>query len=284
MRNPVFAAALLVLLIAIIPDNSRADDSDYDTAMDKAQEASDFCDEVMRVDIEALHKFVTAISQGNDEERRNIMQEAGDSAIAVLNKGFTESKERTEKALELLDAVIKDPDFQDSDKKDKVRVALRELTNKWAKVQKVGEGPGKINPLREWLIRKGEELHEARKSGCPVGGLGFDRSELDCGRPPCDLIEFKPDNARAKDEGTESLRRVYRAVCDKSDTRWRERLNDADARFAQCKNFTLTIEAYTLTPEIDDEGNISQPSESWSTYTVSPWSDLQCGDPSAVVE
>jgi hypothetical protein len=260
--------ALLFFLVATCQSRLWADDGDYDSAVSAAQASIDLCDQILKVDVQEIQRLVTAISEGDDEEIKQIMKEKGDAAIEKLKDGFDKSKEQTDKAFELLDAVIKDPNFQDNDKKDNLRNLRKELETKWGKVQKVGDGPGKVNPLLEWRNSKGEELHASRMSGCTVSGFGFGDGEADCIRTPCDIIEFKPDNSRGKDKATKQLKGARNALLNDSDKR--AELNGKNSEFAKCTEFTMTIEAYTLVPEIDEEGNFREVSASWSTYTVSP--------------
>ena len=131
-----------------------------------------------------------------------------------------------------------------------------------------GTSRGANNPVVAYMLRTGQELHSSRQNGCAVKEFDTGYGRADCIRTGCEIIEFKPDNARAKSSGETQLRKYRKGLMEKPDVR--HKLNSENSGFSVCSDFHLSIEAYTLIPEIDSEGNFRERSASWSTYTVSP--------------
>jgi hypothetical protein len=127
---------------------------------------------------------------------------------------------------------------------------------------------GSNHPVIAYMLQTGKDLHSSRQQGCTAAEFDTGNGPADCVRTSCDIIEFKPDNSRAKRKGEDQLRRYRNGLLQNADKR--NNLNSKDSGFAKCNDFRLTIEAYTLLPEINDDGTFRERSASWSTYTVNP--------------
>lgn len=211
--------------------------------------------------------LVRAIFEAEEADRKDVADRAAREAKDKVSYEYAKAENRYNEAIRLLDAVLRDSAFNDKHR-DAEDLKTR-VNEKWASIQKMSRGiRGANHPVTAYLLQTGRELHSSRQRGCTVSEFETGNGPADCIRTTCDIIEFKPDNSRSKSKGEEQLKRYRRGLLENSSNR--SSLDSKDADFAKCKDFRLTIEAYTLLPEIGDDGNFVERSASWSTYTVSP--------------
>jgi len=241
-----------------------------DAYYDAERAAKDFIyyrEDFIKLNKSAALDLVYAVSQADDGERKDVAERASREARDKVSADYEKAENRKNEALKLLDAVLKDPAF-----KDKYRDAEElkaKVNSTWESIQKMSSGlRGSNHPVVAYLIQVGKDLHDTRQRGCPDYEFDTGNGYADCIRPKCDIIEFKPDNSRAKSKAETQLRKYRKGLLENASKR--NDLNSKDSRFASCTDFTLTIEAYTLAPEINEDGSFREKSVSWSTYTVSP--------------
>lgn len=209
-----------------------------------------------------IQAIVTAIANAEEAERKEIAQRAAREAADKVNADFSKAERRKDEALQLLDRVLRDTSLKQYHRD--AEELKRKVTDTWASIQRMSNAVrGANHPVAAYMIDKGRELHEARQRGCPVYEFDTGNGRADCIRTSCDIIEFKPDNDRSKREGERQLRRYQQAL---QNPDIRKNLDSKNSDFAKCTQFRLTIEAYTLIPEIADDGSFRE-SVSWSTYT-----------------
>lgn len=235
----------------------------YSDAERSAKDFISYLEAFRKLDIEEVKGMVTAICDAEEADRKEIAQKAGRDAKAKVVDEVDKARKRMEEALTMLDGVLKDPTLAD---KHGAAEELKNQVNKtWESIDRMSSSVrGANHPVVAYMIDKGVELHQTRQRGCEVSEFDTGNGFADCIRTSCDIIEFKPDNSRSKSKGQEQLQRYQRGLQDQS---VRDRLNSKNSDFAKCTQFRLTIEAYTLCPVIDDQGEFRDTSATWSTYT-----------------
>lgn len=261
MRRLLMILSLVFGFAALWPNSNLAADAYYD-AERSAKDFLYYYEDFTKLNKQALKSLVKAIAEADEDERREVAQRASREAMDKVTSDYAKAEKRKDEALKLLDAVLKDPALK-SKHRDAEDLKTK-VTEKWATTEEMSKGVrGANHPVTAYMV-----LHASRQRGCaasefPVGG-GF----ADCIRTSCDIIEFKPDNSSAKAKGEKQLKGYRQALLQKSDVR--NSLNSKNSDFAKSTDFRLTLEACTLLPEITDDGQFSEVSASWSTYTVTP--------------
>jgi hypothetical protein len=207
--------------------------------------------------------IVTAIANAEEAERKEISERAAREAADKVKDDFSKAERRKDEALQLLDRVLKDTTFRQYHRD--AEELKSKVIDTWASIERMSTSVrGANHPVVAYMIEKGKELHETRQRGCPVYEFDTGNGFADCIRTSCDIIEFKPDNDRAKRAGEAQLKKYKLGL---QDPAIRKNLDSKNSDFAKCTDFRLTIEAYTLIPEIGDDGSFREVSASWSTYT-----------------
>jgi hypothetical protein len=244
----------------------RADDAFYD-AERSAKDFLYYYEDFTKLNKQNTQNLVKAIADGDQDERRDIAQRASSEAKDKVMYEYSKAEKRKDEALQLLDAVLKDPALKD--KYSAAEDLQRKVNDTWASIKNMSEGiRGANHPVVAFMLQKGKELHETRQRGCPVYEFETGNGPADCIRTSCDIIEFKPDNSRARYKGEDQLKRYRKGLLENPSKQ--KDLESKNSDFAKCKDYNLTIEAYTLLPEINDDSTFREVSASWSTYTVNP--------------
>lgn len=265
MRTIVLTS-ILSLFACVLCLGVFASDAYYD-AERSAKDFLYYYEEFTKLNKQNTQNLVTAIADGDQDERREIAQRASSEAKDKVTYGYEKAEKRKDEALGLLDVVLKDPTLKD--KYSAAEELKRKVNDTWASIQRMSAGiRGANHPVVAYMLQKGKELHETRQRGCPVYEFETGNGPADCIRTSCDIIEFKPDNSRAKYKGEDQLKRYRKGILENPSKR--TDLESKSSDFAKCQDFRLAIEAYTLLPEINDDGTFREPSVSWSTYTVNP--------------
>ena len=239
----------------------------YDDAERSAKDSIYYYEEFTRLNKSEIRNLVRAIAEADEDERRDIAERAGREARDKVMNEYSKAENRKNEALRLLDAVLRDPAFKD--KHHDAEDLKAKVNEKWASIRRMSETVrGANHPVIAYMLQTGRDLHKSRQQGCSVSEFETGNGPADCIRTSCDIIEFKPDNSRSRSKGEDQLKRYRKGLLENADKR--KELNSKNSDFAKCDVFRMTIEAYTLLPEINDDGSFREVSASWSTYTVNP--------------
>ena len=240
----------------------------YDDAERSARELLRYYEDFRQLDLELTKKLVMAMSEANEEEQERVAARATGEAKYRIDSEFAKVQKLKDEALSLLNEVRSNPEFR-----EKFGDAGRLMGEVKDKFEKIAKMPDNIDPVNVYLTEAGKKLHEARSSGggCNAS-FAFEKKnsgDIDCARANgCFLIEFKPDNPRALREGADQLRGYRKRLLENKDER--SELNRQHSDFEKCQDFRLTIEAYRLGTEIEDDGSVEVSSASWSIHVVEP--------------
>jgi hypothetical protein len=235
----------------------------YADAERSAKDLIYYYEDFRKLDIDQIKRILTAMSEADNKERKDVRDRINREARDRVNSEFSKVEQRRTEALKLLDAVLKEPELRDKFS-DTYRLQ-NEVNDKFQKISKMKDN---LEPIAVYLDKTGTELEQSRHGGCAVYEFDVGSSKIDCMRPPCDLIEFKPDNSHGIGEGTGQIKTQRQALLQNASLR--NDLNNKDSRFKECKDFRMTIEAYKLSTDINEDGSVKIGSVSWASYPVNP--------------
>jgi len=264
LPNSVRFALTLLIACSIATFLPAGSTSAADKFYDAERSAKDFLyyyEDFMKLERSELRDLVTAIFEAEEEERRSIASDVSSRVRDKVRYEYDKMDRRRVEALSLLESVMKDEAFKD--KHDAARDLKRQVEEKAVTMDRMYDKVrGSNHPVVAFMIETGKEAHTQRQGRCTVAEFDTGDGRADCINP-CEIVEFKPDNSRARNHGNGQLSKYYNAIL--SNPSKREELNNRHSDFKKCEKFEKRMECYTLRPEIDDEGNYRSTSVSWNS-------------------
>ncbi len=263
--------SLLIVAFLLVPAlDARADSCD--DAKDAANKYTDSYEEIRTIDVDALKHLVKAVCDADAGERKQVFRDEADRVESLVLGEKSKLDGERDDANSKLDAAIADDQCQD--KKDDLSALKDRIGEVSGRIEKISQTGVKLgsNPAFDKLRELGQQAHDdyySHNSKCAdyrdlkVGDL-----KPDCLDPDkCMVIELKPDNSRAADNGWTNAQ-ASRDLLNSDegfDATAEANSNFKDA-FAQCKGkFKARVDCYHYCPDVDDDGNLKSTSLDWTT-------------------
>ncbi len=248
------------IVVFSLPDN-------YDDAERLVTRLVDGYANLKKLDKDELKRLVEAICQADEEDRRAVGREASERVKDHVNSEYDKLARLRDEANASLDKVLADQNFKD--KHSKAQEYKERVKDTWQSIDKMTTSlRGANHPVVSYMLETGQKVHQdyqTNSSNCQAYEWTTSAGRADCLYAPsgevCQVIELKPDNSRAIAKGRGQARDYADAL--NNDPKQLEKLKNEKSAFRDCKRFVPIVMAYTLCPEINDEGEFRSVSVSW---------------------
>lgn len=258
---------LIVTLFVFVPLSAFSLPDIYDDAERLATLVFDGYANLKKLDKDELKRLVEAICQADEEDRRAVSKDASDRVKDHVNYEYEKLERLKDEANVSLDKVLADNNFKD--KHSKARDYKEKVRDTWDSIQRMTKSlRGANHPVVSYMLEKGQEVHrdyQTNSRNCHAYEWSTRSGRADCLYAPsgevCQVVELKPDNSRAVSKGRGQARGYADDL--NNDPKELEKLKNEKGAFKDCKRFVPIVMAYTLCPEISDEGEFRSVSVSW---------------------
>jgi hypothetical protein len=222
------------------------------------------------LDESELQALVTAICDAEEDDRKAVGAEASARVKATVIGAYDELMKLRDAALTNLKAVLADTSLQS--RYSQANDYVSRVNDLWTSIDKMTYSVrGANHPVVSYMLDRGQQEHknyQGSSSNCTVSEWTVPSGRADCiyaDGTTGYVIEIKPRNARAIAKGRQQAR-GYADDLNNSAAE-RAKLAQKDSRFNQVTTYVPKIMAYTLCPEIDEDGNFKEVSTYWTGET-----------------